>query len=115
MLWSGKWARVSQVQGGLERSRESFEGAPPPRARWTITRGGVGPSSEAETQPRGRLPQERGGDFPKGVTTPRATRRFARGGNCPSSKVQILWCGAWPLSKTEVCLRGAEAGCLMGC
>jgi hypothetical protein len=54
MLWSGEWARVSRARGGLERSGESLEGAPSPRARRRIARGGAGPSSEAEIRPRER-------------------------------------------------------------
>jgi hypothetical protein len=34
-----------------------------PRARWRLARGGVSPSSEAESRPRGRLALERGRDF----------------------------------------------------
>jgi hypothetical protein len=42
MPWSGEWARVSRVPSGLERSRESLEGMPSPRARWRFARGGAG-------------------------------------------------------------------------
>jgi hypothetical protein len=53
MLWSGEWAWGSRAQGGLERRGESPEGAPGPRARWSVARGGVSPSNEAENRLRG--------------------------------------------------------------
>jgi hypothetical protein len=53
MLWSGEWAWRSRGRVGLERGGESPEGAPAPRVRRRIARGGARPSSEAENRPRG--------------------------------------------------------------
>jgi hypothetical protein len=44
-------------------SRCGVVGLVQPRARRRLARGGVGPSSKAETHPRGRQALERGGDF----------------------------------------------------
>jgi hypothetical protein len=66
MPWSGEWAQASRVRGGLERSRESLEGAPSPRAWRRFARGGAEPSSEAEIGPRGHLPLEQDGSSPEG-------------------------------------------------
>jgi hypothetical protein len=62
---------------------------------------------------RARGALERGGESLEGARSPRARRRIARGGAEPSSEVEILWCGAWLSSETEVHPRGAEAGYLM--
>jgi hypothetical protein len=51
----------------LERGGASPEGASNPRVRRSLTRGGVQPSSEAESRPRG-------------ASSPRAKHSFARGG-----------------------------------
>jgi hypothetical protein len=50
-----------------------------PRARRRLARGGVQPSSEAETQSRGRLAPERGVDSSARGRAPRAKRSLARG------------------------------------
>jgi hypothetical protein len=51
-----------------------------PRAWRRLARGGVRPSNEAETRPRGRPARERGGDF--------VVRRLAleRGGSSPEGR-----------------------------
>jgi hypothetical protein len=66
MLWSGKQVRHRKPEAAssevethlrarraLERGGESPEGAPDPRVRQRLARGGVRHSSEAETHPRG--------------------------------------------------------------
>jgi hypothetical protein len=57
---------TSRARVGLERGGESPEGAPAPRARCRIARGGARPSSEADCCPRGCQPLERGGESPEG-------------------------------------------------
>jgi hypothetical protein len=63
----------------LERGGTSREGAPGPRERRNLTRGGARPSSKAEPYPRGRPALERGGDSLVWCCSPRAKRSFARG------------------------------------
>jgi hypothetical protein len=91
---------ASWVQGSLERGGESL-GAP-------------GPSSEAETRPRGRQALERGGDSAAEALGPRASQRLARGGVRPSSEAETPWCGAWSSSETETRPRGTTADRLVG-
>jgi hypothetical protein len=90
---------VSWVEGILERDGNS--------------RVGLGPSSEVGTRLRGSRALERGGNSPDGASSPRVRRKLARGGVKPSSEAEVLWCGAWPSSETEVRPRGDEAGYLM--
>jgi hypothetical protein len=58
------------VDGGparaLERGAVSPEGASSPRARWSLTRGGVQPLSEVESRQYGVVPLERSGVLPEG-------------------------------------------------
>jgi hypothetical protein len=65
---------ASWAQGGLSRGGDSPEGASVPRARRRIARGGVRPSSETETRPRGRQALERDGESPERALGPRARR-----------------------------------------
>jgi hypothetical protein len=53
---------------------DPLEGAHIPRARRSLARGGVQPSSEAEFRPRGRPALEQGGVSPEGAFSPRARR-----------------------------------------
>jgi hypothetical protein len=53
---------VSCVESGLEQDGNSLMGS--------------GPSSEAETHPRGRQALERGGNSPEGASSPRARRKL---------------------------------------
>jgi hypothetical protein len=53
-----------------------------------FARGGVWPSSEAESHPRGRPALERGGNSPEGASSPRARRNLTRGGDQPSSEAE---------------------------
>jgi hypothetical protein len=57
-----------------------------PRARQRLARGGVRPSSEAETCPRGRQALERGRDSPEGRIR-------------PSSEAETRPRGRWPLER----------------
>jgi hypothetical protein len=60
-------------------------GARSPRARRRPAQGGVQPSSEAESRPRGRPALERGGVSVVRHRAPRARRSFARGVSGPTS------------------------------
>jgi hypothetical protein len=69
MLRSGEevWRRRSRAASSEAETRL---GVPVPRARRRLARGGVKPSSEAETRPRGRQALERGGDSPEKASSP---------------------------------------------
>jgi hypothetical protein len=92
MLRSGEWARRHGPVAAEPRE---------PRARRSFARGGVQPSSEAESRPRARIVPERGGVSPEGASSPRARRSF--GVTAPG-----------PSSEAEFCSRGAGVGCLLG-
>jgi hypothetical protein len=61
MLWSGEQAQHHGPEVGDPRE---------PRARRSPARGGVQPSSEAESRTRGRPALERGGVSPEGALGP---------------------------------------------
>jgi hypothetical protein len=65
-----------------------------PRARWSLARGGVRPSSEAESRPRGRLALERGRIPPEGAFSPRVRRSLVSTALRPSSKTELRSRGA---------------------
>jgi hypothetical protein len=71
------WRR--RARDPLERDGNSLEGAPDPRARRNLTRGGDRPLSEAEPHSRRQPTHERGGFVPGRCRTPRAERSSARG------------------------------------
>jgi hypothetical protein len=114
-------APVGEVGVGAADPRE-------PRARRNLARGGVQPSSEAESRPRGRPALERGGVSPEGASSPRARRSLAQGGIHASSEAVFCPRGAsshrarrsfggtalCPSSEAEFRLRGAGADHLMG-
>jgi hypothetical protein len=105
MLQLGEWARrhgpVAVDPRSNNRGRVPPQGAHSPRARQSLARGGVQPSSGAEFRPRGRPALERGGVSPEGASGPRARRSFG-----------VTASG--PLSEAEFCPRGAGVGCLLG-
>jgi hypothetical protein len=77
-----RWSRVASSEA------ETRSGVRIPRARRRVARGGVKPSSEAETRLRGvKL----------------------------SSEAEAPWRGAWSSSETEARPRGTATDCLVGC
>jgi hypothetical protein len=74
----------------LERGGTSPEGASSPRARRSLTRGGVQPSSEAEPYSRGRPALKQGRASSEGASSPLARRSFFSAVLCPSSEVEFL-------------------------
>jgi hypothetical protein len=88
----GEQLRRRRARDALERDRNLLEGALSSRLRRGLARGGVLPSSEAESRSRGCATLERGVSSPEGATglrggefvsgrcrTPRAKRSSARG------------------------------------
>jgi hypothetical protein len=71
-----------------------------------FTRGGVWPSSKAESHPRGRPALERGGISPEGATSPRARRSLTRGGVQPSSEAEFYQCDAVSLERNGISPEG---------
>jgi hypothetical protein len=59
------------------------------RSRRDLARGGVQPSSEAESSSRGRPAPERSGTSPEGATSPRARQSFISAAPCPSSEAEF--------------------------
>jgi hypothetical protein len=85
----------------------------------SLLEGGVWPSSEAESHPRGRpalergeiSPEEassleRGGISPEGVTSPRARWSLARGGVQPSSEAEFYQCDVVSLERNGISPEG---------
>jgi hypothetical protein len=79
MLQSGEWVREWRTLESLEQSVDPPEGAHNPRARRSLARGDIQPSSEEELCPRGHPALERGGVSVVWRRVPRARRSFARG------------------------------------
>jgi hypothetical protein len=94
MLQPGEWVQELRTRKNLERGGASSEGASNPRARWSLTRGGVQPSSEAESDPRGRPALERGRVSPEGAYSPRARRSLGDMAVYPSSEAEFRPRGA---------------------
>jgi hypothetical protein len=80
MLRSGEWVWEWWTHESLKRGGDLPEGTHSPRARRSLARGGVHPSSEVEFRPRGRPALERGRVSPEGASSPRARQSFTRGG-----------------------------------
>jgi hypothetical protein len=94
MLWSEEWARrhgptAVDPHESIERGGDLPEGAHSPRARRSLARGGVPPSSEAELHLRGRPALERGRILPEGASSPRARWSFGGTAPCPSSEAEF--------------------------
>jgi hypothetical protein len=93
-LRSGEWVRELWTHESLERGGVLPEGAQSPRARWSFARGGVQPSSEVDSFPRGRIALERGGVSPEGESSLRARRSFGGTVLSPSGEVEFRPRGA---------------------
>jgi hypothetical protein len=87
-------------------AESSLEGVSGPRARRSLTRGAVQPSSVAKSHPRGRPALERGGISPEGVTSPRARWSLARRGVQPSSEVEFYHCDVVSLERNGISPEG---------
>jgi hypothetical protein len=88
MLRSRMWVWEWWTRESLERGVVLPEGVHSPRARWSFARGGVQPSREMESCPRGRIALERGGFSPEGAPSPRARLSFGGTALYPSSEVE---------------------------
>jgi hypothetical protein len=115
MPLSGEQVRRRRAHKALERGgtspeggdRPSSEGEPHSRGRPAFERGGT--LLEGAPSPRVRRNLTRGG-----ATSPRVRRNLVRGGAQPPSEAEVCPCSAAPLERSRVLLEGGWAVCLVG-